>query len=55
VLWGENDFVIDAGAADRYERLIPNSRKVLFADTGHVPMVERPARFNAVLEAFLSE
>jgi pimeloyl-ACP methyl ester carboxylesterase len=55
VLWGENDFVIDAGAADRYERLIPNSRKVLFADTGHVPMVERPARFNAVLEEFLSE
>jgi pimeloyl-ACP methyl ester carboxylesterase len=55
VLWGEDDFVIAAGAADRYERAIPNSRKVVFADTGHVPMLERPARFNDTLERFLSE
>jgi pimeloyl-ACP methyl ester carboxylesterase len=55
VLWGEDDFVIAAGAADRYERLIPNSRKVVLADTGHVPMVERPAQFNAILEEFLAE
>jgi pimeloyl-ACP methyl ester carboxylesterase len=55
VLWGEDDFVIAAGAADRYERMIPNSRKVVLADTGHVPMVERPAQFNATLEDFLAE
>jgi pimeloyl-ACP methyl ester carboxylesterase len=55
VLWGENDFVIAAGAADRYERLIPNSRKVVLPDTGHLPMVERPAQFNAILEEFLAE
>jgi pimeloyl-ACP methyl ester carboxylesterase len=35
--------------------MIPNSRKVVLADTGHVPMVERPARFNAILEEFLAE
>jgi pimeloyl-ACP methyl ester carboxylesterase len=55
VLWGEDDFVIAAAAADRYERLIPNSRKVVLADTGHVPMVERPAQFNRTLEDFLAE
>ena len=55
VLWGEDDFVIAAGAADRYERLIPNSRKVVLPDTGHVPMVERPAQFNAILEEFLTQ
>jgi pimeloyl-ACP methyl ester carboxylesterase len=55
VLWGEDDFVIAAGAADRYERMIPNSRKLVLADTGHVPMVERPAQFNAILEEFLAE
>ena len=55
VLWGENDFVIDVSAADRYERAIENSRKVILPDTGHVAMVERPARFNAELELFLNE
>ena len=55
VLWGEDDFVIHAGAADRYEKLVPQSRKVVFADTGHVPMLERPARFNAEVARFLEE
>lgn len=54
VLWGENDFVIHSGAADRYEKLIPHSRKVMLADTGHVPMVERPAQFNRIVEEFLA-
>jgi pimeloyl-ACP methyl ester carboxylesterase len=40
------------GAADR---LIPNSRKVIFQDTGHMSMLERPAAFNALLEDFLAE
>jgi pimeloyl-ACP methyl ester carboxylesterase len=28
---------------------------VIFADTGHMAMLERPRRFNALLEDFLSE
>ncbi len=35
-------------------RLIPDSEKVIFEDTGHMPMIERPARFNALLEEFLA-
>ncbi len=41
--------------AAEYERLIPNARKVIFEDTGHMSMIERPAAFNALLEEFLSE
>ena len=43
------------GGAYEYERLIPGARKVIFEDTGHVPMIERPARFNRVVEEFLDE
>ena len=29
--------------ADEFERLMPDARKVLMRDTGHVAMLERPA------------
>jgi pimeloyl-ACP methyl ester carboxylesterase len=28
---------------------------VIFDDTGHVPQLERPVRFNRILETFLAE
>jgi pimeloyl-ACP methyl ester carboxylesterase len=55
IVWGDRDRVITVRDAERYSELIPNSRKVIFADTGHVAMLERPAEFNALLEEFLSE
>jgi pimeloyl-ACP methyl ester carboxylesterase len=54
IVWGRNDKIVPVGGAHEYERLIPGSRKVIFEDTGHVPMIERPHRFNRVLEDFLS-
>ncbi|MGH2903673.1 MAG: alpha/beta fold hydrolase [Solirubrobacteraceae bacterium] len=53
IVWGERDKVITYKDAAEYERLIPNARKVIFADTGHMAMIERPAAFNALLEGFL--
>jgi pimeloyl-ACP methyl ester carboxylesterase len=53
VVWGTHDTLVGAEHADELERLIPNSRKVVFERTGHVPMLERPERFNAELDAFL--
>jgi pimeloyl-ACP methyl ester carboxylesterase len=38
-----------------FAELIPNSRKVVFADTGHMSMLERPAAFNELLDGFLGE
>jgi pimeloyl-ACP methyl ester carboxylesterase len=53
IVWGRDDRIVPVDGADEYERLIPNARKVIFEDTGHVPMLERPARFNQLLEEFL--
>jgi pimeloyl-ACP methyl ester carboxylesterase len=55
IVWGERDAVVTAKDADLYERLIPNSRKVIFRDTGHMAMIERPMAFNALLEEFLRQ
>ena len=55
IVWGDKDRTVPVEGADEYERLIPNSRKVIMRDTGHIPMVERPARFNQLLEEFLAE
>ncbi|HEV3072252.1 MAG TPA: alpha/beta hydrolase [Solirubrobacteraceae bacterium] len=55
VVWGEQDRLITVRDADVYTELIPDARKVIFEDTGHAPMLERPARFNALLEQFLAE
>ncbi len=54
IVWGDRDRVITVRDADVYAELIPGSQKVIFSDTGHVPMIERPAAFNALLEDFLN-
>ena len=53
VVWGLNDKVVPVEAALGYHRLIPESRLELFERTGHVPQLERPARFNALVEDFV--
>jgi pimeloyl-ACP methyl ester carboxylesterase len=54
VLWGFDDRVIPVQAALSYHRRIPGSRLEIFERTGHVPQLERPARFNATLAHFLA-
>jgi 4,5:9,10-diseco-3-hydroxy-5,9,17-trioxoandrosta-1(10),2-diene-4-oate hydrolase len=53
VVWGDSDRLVPTSDADVFEDLIPNARKVVYEDTGHVPQLERPGRFNADVEAFL--
>lgn len=55
IVWGEQDRLISVRDADVFAELIPNSRKVVFGDTGHMAMLERPEAFNALLEEFLEE
>jgi len=55
IVWGDSDRLISVRDADVFAELIPNSRKVIFADTGHMSMLERPAAFNELLEDFLSD
>lgn len=40
-------------APDQYT-LVPAQQKVLIRDTGHIPMIERPAEFNRVVNDFIS-
>jgi pimeloyl-ACP methyl ester carboxylesterase len=54
VVWGLSDRVIPAAAAVSYHRRIPHSRLEIFERTGHVPQLERPLRFNALLQEFLA-
>jgi pimeloyl-ACP methyl ester carboxylesterase len=56
IVWGENDMLVPAEDAEEYERLIgANARREVFPDTGHLPMVERPSRFNELLAGFIAE
>lgn len=55
IVWGERDRLVPPRDAEVFERLIPTARKRLYPDTAHVPMLERPNRFNADLRAFLDD
>jgi pimeloyl-ACP methyl ester carboxylesterase len=47
--------LVPVADAEGYEHLIgENAHSVIFEDTGHLPMLERPSRFNALLRAFLA-
>jgi pimeloyl-ACP methyl ester carboxylesterase len=55
IVWGRNDRVVPVPAALSYEKHIgENSELVIFDRCGHVPQIERPVRFNRVLEEFLA-
>ena len=55
IVWGTEDRLVPARDADEFERLIPGARKVVWPDTGHVAMLERPQAFNRLVEAFANE
>jgi pimeloyl-ACP methyl ester carboxylesterase len=55
IVWGAEDMLVPVRDASEFERLIPNARKVVFEDTGHVPMIERPTTFNECMLEFLHE
>jgi abhydrolase domain-containing protein 6 len=43
VVWGAQDRVIDPSAAQKWRDLLPGHLVVVLSDTGHAPMIERPA------------
>lgn len=52
--WGAEDRIVAVRDARRFLASIPGARAVILPDTGHLAMLERPARFNADLAAFLA-
>jgi pimeloyl-ACP methyl ester carboxylesterase len=55
IVWGTDDMLVPESDAGEFERLIPGSRKLVFEDTGHMAMIERPQKFNDCLMEFLAE
>jgi pimeloyl-ACP methyl ester carboxylesterase len=55
IVWGRDDRVIPAADALSYQRHLADSELVIFDRCGHVPMAERPVRFNRLLERFVAE
>ncbi len=55
IVWGRNDLLVPVSDAKRYERLIgDNARSLIFDETGHVSMIERPRRFNHAVAEFIA-
>ncbi|MCL4286768.1 MAG: alpha/beta fold hydrolase, partial [Thermoleophilia bacterium] len=52
VVWGRDDLVVPAADAAGFIERIPGARLVVFDDCGHLPMAERPVRFNRLLAGF---
>ncbi len=54
VVWGTKDRLVTVRDAARFADAIPNARKVIYEDTGHMAMLERPDEFNALLRGFMA-
>lgn len=55
IVWGRDDRVVPPHDAAGYAQRLRNSRTAIFDECGHLPMLERPTRFNRLLESFLEE
>ncbi len=55
IIWGERDPMIPVHHAEEAHQAIPGSRLEIFEGVGHLPQLEAPGRFVAVLERFLAE
>ncbi len=50
LIWGENDTVTPPEVAEDFDRLLPDSDLYWVDKCGHAAMMERPEKFNTILE-----
>lgn len=55
LVWGLNDTITPPHVGHEFNRLIPNSELHFIDKCCHAPMMERPERFNVLLEQFLDK
>lgn len=53
LVWGRNDRLVPSSDARIWARDIEEAEAIIYEDTGHMAMLERPARFNADARSFL--
>ena len=55
IIWGARDPIIPLHHGEGAHEAIPGSRLEIFEGVGHLPQLEAPGRFIAVLERFITE
>jgi pimeloyl-ACP methyl ester carboxylesterase len=55
IVWGDRDPIIPVAHGEEAHAALPGSRLEIFEGAGHVPQLECPGRFAAVLQRFLDE
>jgi len=55
IIWGEFDRVLDVSSIEVMQPLLPQAEVIVMPDTGHLPMLERPAATAAHYLEFLAE
>ncbi len=55
IIWGEFDRILDVSSIDVMRPLLPQAKVIIMQDTGHIPMLERPAETAAHYLSFLQE
>jgi pimeloyl-ACP methyl ester carboxylesterase len=55
IIWGDRDPIVPLHHGQNAHEAIPGSRLEVFTGVGHLPQLEAPGRFIAVLEQFIAE
>ncbi len=55
VIWGEQDKLLPLSLGERFAKEIPGAKLAIIPNSGHVPQVESPQKFNEVLLGFLEQ
>jgi 2-hydroxy-6-oxonona-2,4-dienedioate hydrolase len=53
IIWGRDDMLIPLAMGDALHKGIAGSQMIVIDDTGHIPMVGKPAEFNDAVSKFL--
>jgi 2-hydroxy-6-oxonona-2,4-dienedioate hydrolase len=53
LIWGKQDTITPPFVAEAFQEKLPNAELVWIDRCGHAPMMERPAEFNAAMDAWL--
>jgi pimeloyl-ACP methyl ester carboxylesterase len=54
LIWGREDAIAPVNSGEIFERAIPRARLVTIPDCGHMPEMEKPAEFAALVRNFLA-
>jgi pimeloyl-ACP methyl ester carboxylesterase len=54
VVWGDHDHILPFSHLEAAVAALPHAESYTFSKTGHMPQIERPDEFAAVVEDFLS-